>query len=133
MISFMEPPRGDLTRMFRWRPALCHWNYEPYGIAIPKPTLVRLGVRPVIYGSKERFEMLSEEERPFYQYEGSSASASSWRDEREWRLPGDLDLNSLRDQVRLLAPTPEEAVYLQEATGYRAISLSSGGRPVRPS
>ena len=113
--------------MFAERSSLGRWNYEPYGIAVSRSVLQRLGAREVIYGDKHLFEQLSPEEKPYYQFKGMDNTdeqlPAGWESEAEWRLAGDLDLMSIKDDVIIITPFESEAETLQELLPYRIHSL----------
>ena len=130
VISFTQLDPAAALQGMRYRSALARWNYEPYGIALPRTTLEGLGAKPVIYGNRDDFNNLSPELKPFFQYIGQDEKAEpargiDWSREREWRLTGDLDIASLKDQAMLIVPTVRESERLQEECDheYRVISL----------
>ncbi|MFH0765390.1 MAG: hypothetical protein V2A61_03115, partial [Calditrichota bacterium] len=108
-LSFTALPPAKALARICYRSALGHWNYEPYGLAVPLTSLETLGARPVIYGEREVFYHLSDNLKPYYQYAKDQSSDESpledeeakrppsetpnaaWRGEQEWRLLGDLD------------------------------------------
>lgn len=79
------------------------YDFEPYGIAVRKSNLVRLGAHPVQYvddGSSNEIPHSHEateatEATPFQQPRFDRTGKIDWSTEKEWRLPGDLDLSTL--------------------------------------
>ena len=139
VISFSSLSPVEAMKKIEFRSTLGRWSFEPYGIALPRETLERLGTKRVIYGDKELFNRLSPEDRPFYQYQGSGkpvdkpscaedmkTGAKNWREEDEWRIAGDIDLMSLKDELILITPTEEEAKRMRELQTYRICSLERG-------
>lgn len=81
--------------------------FQPFGFAIPKKLLIPLGVKPVIYGSEEIYEALPSSQQPFFQARGdirTSGNNLGWGREEEYRLIGDLDLDSLGNSLVTLVP-----------------------------
>jgi hypothetical protein len=89
-----HPPR-ELFQMRKWNRTLARWTVEPYGIAVRRDILRSLGVKPAVYGNESVYSRLAEPERYRFQLSRSSGSAS-WRQEREWRLLGDLALGGIK-------------------------------------
>ncbi len=136
-ISFTSSPPCYTLKNIRYRSALGHWNYEPYGIAIPRSILTDIGIRPVIYGKKDFYYELSDEDKPYFQFSGRNTSqieqkgdsnTNNWISENEWRFSGDLDFRSFAKQICLLLPSRSEAQRMQSDTGYRSLPLSSNKR-----
>ncbi len=116
-------------KQIKYRPALGRWNFEPYGIAIKRTTLVALGAKPVIYGSREEYSELSESDKPYFQFEGSRKSAdksANWRAENEWRLVGDLDLDSITGELLLITFSKKEAEYIKKRQKHPVVSFEDG-------
>ncbi|NQU04465.1 MAG: hypothetical protein HQ568_00120 [Calditrichaeota bacterium] len=130
VISFSELNPAELLNQIEYKSYLKRWNYEPYGIAISTEVLKRLGAKKVIYGSKELYEQLTPDQRPYYQFDGRNETpnqpASGWESESEWRLTGDLDLTSIMEEVTLITPFEYEAAALRESLPYRICSLERG-------
>lgn len=125
VISFMPLDINSIGQQSRFRTALGNWTFEPYGIALPRTVLEQIGARPVIYGSQESYTVLPDEERPYFQYHGSRDSDTDWEREREWRITGDVDISSFKDQVLLITPMESEAEQLRGTMPYRVVSVES--------
>ena len=132
-ISFTASAPAETMKRLSYRAALGHWNYEPYGIAIPKSLLADIGAKPVIYGDNDRFEELNVEEKPYFQFSGRNTSQTgqndtppekNWVTENEWRLIGDFDFSSISEHIFLLLPNRSEAEQMGHETGYKALALS---------
>ena len=111
VVSWTSRPPWDLAEIRRWNRALIRWTFEPYGIAVHRRELRKVGAKPAIYGSAEVFEGLSPEERFRFQLQGSNEV--SWKLEREWRLPGDLVLHEDMDAF-VFVPDLADAEHLEQ-------------------
>ncbi|MFH1734581.1 MAG: hypothetical protein ABIE92_07710, partial [bacterium] len=113
VVPFTARPPEALAELVKWRSGLRRWTFEPYGLAVNKEKLEEMGARPVIYGNLAKFDALSEEDKPFFQLEGSGKH--DWREEREWRLSGDLDLGKFnRSEIAAITYRKEEANTIQK-------------------
>lgn len=92
VVCFSNLPLNELVLNRVFRPHLSRWDFEPYGIAIDRELLKRMGASPVIYGDDSDWERLPPEARAFFQLSQSSQSEIDWTQEREWRIVGDLSL-----------------------------------------
>jgi len=107
VVPFTECPPEDLPKLISWRAGLRRWTLEPYGIALSKKRLMELGARPVIYGTPADFDNLEERDRPFFQM--ADSRSRYWRDEREWRVVGDVALKVLgENEMALFVPRQTE-------------------------
>lgn len=79
-----------------FRDHLSRWDFEPYGIAF-SPTVLKqkFNASPVVYGGESEWNRLNESERPFFQLQRSETGQIDWRQEKEWRTLGDVDLNQI--------------------------------------
>lgn len=91
VISWSARPPSEIAAMRRWNPALIRWTFEPYGIAISKNVLQALGAKPAIYARDGVFSRLPGHDR--FRYQRHEPPTCAWKQEREWRLPGDLALD----------------------------------------
>lgn len=81
-----------------FRPHLSRWDFELFGIAIRQSVLEARGCRPVIYGTREDWNSVEHSQRYRFQFSGKGGdpdSGKDWREEREWRVAGSLDLRTL--------------------------------------
>jgi len=132
VVSLTECLPGELSAIVRWRPGLIRWNFEPYGIGIRKDVLVGLGARPAIYGVEEALEKLPEDKKYLFQIRKSDGK--EWTEEKEWRLPGDLLLASIRrEDMVVFVLEPEEASVIENRFGYKVFSAGMGRCPCLPS
>jgi hypothetical protein len=107
VVCFSELPLQRLLSRRRYRPHLHRWDYEPYGIAIRKSAAIAMGIRPVVYGTAADRKRLAEENRYRFQARGTTYD---WREEREWRHRGDVELDRFRvEDVRAFVADAAEA------------------------
>jgi hypothetical protein len=110
-VSWTAVPPNELAAIRRWNPALVRWTFEPYGIAISRRVLKESGARPVIYGTRDAVKRLKPD--TLYRFQVHDPSHSPWKREREWRIRGDVLIETLRpDDVFLFVPTEAEATEL---------------------
>lgn len=128
VISFTERNPRETMESSSYRSALGRWNYEPYGIAINRDRLVEFGTRKVIYGNRNDYNLLNPALKPYYQYtgrrnRGGATEKVNWEKEREWRIIGDIDIESIKQDVMLIVPTREEAIGLRDVLDYEIAVL----------
>jgi hypothetical protein len=99
MTSLTATSPAELLKIIRWRPGYIRWNFEPYGISIRRRLLESLGAKEVTYGTDDQYEKLDVSEQPFFQ---KNARNKDWRIEEEWRLPGDLSLQHLKNEDAII-------------------------------
>jgi hypothetical protein len=122
MVSLAELPPWEMVDRMRWRKRYVRMNYEPWGIAVKRAVLERLGGRPVIYGDMTQRKQLSASDRMYFQ---TTSAQSDWENEAEWRLRGDLDLSQLADdEVIVFAPDEKSAEAIRSACRFQVKSLS---------
>lgn len=108
-VSFTAQPVSRAVKLMIWRRSLARYSFEPFGVAVSLPELVRLGCRPVKYFASKKTRPEAAD-LPFSQSEGKTGQ---WSREEEWRLRGDLDLAGLPGaSVLLLACTPEDVEFI---------------------
>lgn len=134
VVSFTDLHPVELVKITKYRSSLKRWTCEPYGIAISRQTMQKLGARKVIYGDKDLFDQLPAQDHPYYQFRGKpggyrsngSQVTDGWEAEAEWRLVGDLDLTSIAEDVMIITPFASEAETLRKSLPYRVHSLEGG-------
>ncbi len=105
-VSFSALSPGEAVELMRWRKRYVRMSFEPYGIAVEKKVLLHMGAREVSYIEGER-AVEEAGERLFTQ---SAGDEGRWAREREWRLPGDLDLAGVpADSARVVVPDAHAA------------------------
>jgi hypothetical protein len=100
VVSFTEHSPFKAISLMTWRARYVRWNFEPYGIAIERDFAIREGIKPVIYAKPEKYDELSDKEKPFYQNPGDKGG--DWRPEMEWRHFGNLDLSRIPPEKIIL-------------------------------
>ncbi len=109
-----KQPHEFLAHM-RWRARYREMSFEPYGIGIAADAAVALGARPVDYAGAA--------DTPAWLHQ-TPGTITDWRDEREWRCAGDIDLSEVaRDQVVCFCWTACEAAALTGQFGVDAFAL----------
>ncbi len=116
VVAFTGVPLHEFRRRRVFRKHRHRFDFEPWGIAIQKRGLVRLGVKPVIYGDDEAWCSLAPEDRPFFQ-KATSGGATSNSEELEWRAIADVHLSQFS--------TAEVCVFVDSADAARLVSLHS--------
>jgi hypothetical protein len=111
-VSWSAVPLSPLLQRRTFRSHLGRWDWEPYGFLVQRDALRELGIREVIYGDEHEYGQLAESDRPYFQprQRRAAASAGSWSEEREWRVPGDVPLHALpADSILVFVRTQSEA------------------------
>lgn len=104
VVSWTSRPPRELDVIRRWNRALIRWTVEPYGLAVKRSVLRRMGARPAIYAASAVYDKLPERER--FRFQRHEPPRCSWKSEREWRLPADLKLSDLLpDDAFVFVPT----------------------------
>ncbi|MDD4050399.1 MAG: hypothetical protein PHR28_00690 [candidate division Zixibacteria bacterium] len=104
VVPFALINADSIKHIFRYRSRFLNPGLEPYGIAIAKDSAAALGIRPVIYGVPNTYDNLSDDDKPYFQNQGSYNA--QWTIENEWRHLGDLHLDRLpADLIRIIVPT----------------------------
>lgn len=104
-------PSGAFPLM-RWRKRFVRYNFEPYGIAINRDIAVAHGAREVTYVDSPG----AASGDPVFHH--ASGEKTDWRDEQEWRIPGDLDLSALPGgSYFAIVPEERDAERLRERAG----------------
>lgn len=112
-VSWTEVPPWELQDKIHWRHSLQRWTFEPYGIAIKKDTLIKTGLRKVLYGLDYQYRFLQEPDQPYFQ--AFDPEGYDWRPEKEWRHLGDVDLKQFApEEVKIIVRTFDEAEQLGE-------------------
>lgn len=91
VVSFTGVPLHEFRQRRVFRKHRHRFDFEPWGIAVRKSCLISLGIRPVLYGDDEDWNLLDSDERRFFQ-KATSGGATNNSDELEWRAVKDVDL-----------------------------------------
>ncbi|MFH1743387.1 MAG: hypothetical protein ABIH23_30650 [bacterium] len=94
-VAFTELAPAMALQEMRYRKRFQRWSFEPYGIAMKREKLQTLGACSVVYdnspsGAKDLF------------VQGQRSGKADWSGQREWRLPGDLDLTRFEPSEGLI-------------------------------
>jgi hypothetical protein len=92
VVAFTGVPLHEFRKRRVFRKHRHRFDFEPWGIAIRKNSLMSRGVRPVIYGDDEVWSSLNHEDRPYFQ-KATAGGATNNSEELEWRATGDVDLS----------------------------------------
>lgn len=110
VVCFTQRPLSGLLSDRVFRSHLGRWDWEPYGISIRQSVLSQLGCRAVVYGDDDLFSKMSDDQKPFFQNQGSQ---QDWTLEREWRTMGSVDLTKVADDdAFVFVATVEDAVQI---------------------
>ena len=109
-VSFTALSPAEAVPLMRWRKRYTRYSFEPYGLAFRCKFLTKLGARPVEYYQPGR-KPTKERETLFYQ---SMGRVGDWKAEKEWRLPGNLDLEQIPESdMLIIVPDREEKTKLE--------------------
>ncbi len=123
VVGFTESTPREVLSQMRWLPKKVNWNFEPYGIAIRKRAASEIGIKPVIYGYPDDYELLPDPDKPYFQSRGQRDI--DWSTEREWRHIGDLDLSKIpREDLTFLIWRKEENDLMRQITASEVLVLS---------
>ena len=116
-VCFTECEPQELRRIIQWRKGLIRWSFEPYGVALARESLFKMGARPTIYAIEEAFEDLSNDLKHLFQFQRSHGK--QWADEKEWRIKGDLCFADLDDRdIVVIVSTVREAETVRDNFNY---------------
>lgn len=108
VVSLTAVPLHEFSARREFRRHLHRFDFEPWGIAIRKSALSD-NVHPVIYGDDSMWQTLSETDRPFFQ-KATFGGATNNVAEQEWRVTGDLLLNThKRQDICIFVPNSDAA------------------------
>lgn len=126
VVCFADVRLSDVKERRTFRSHLARWDFEPYGVAIRKETLKRLGARAVIYGDDDAWNGLAETDRPYFQLATSRDGKHDWRSEHEIRLRGDLLLRKLGpDEAVVFVSSTEEAELIAPLSRWPVVVLNN--------
>ncbi len=99
-VSLTEVPLKEFRRRRVYRRHKRQYDFEPWGIGVRREELTARGARPVVYGTAEQGQAMPPAERIWFQLRAGRRRARRdktivWEDEREWRMPGNLSLDTL--------------------------------------
>ena len=127
MVALTELSPVESLPLMRWRPRWSNWAFEPYGIAIRRDWVKRLGIRPVYYVSADQWRKVPSEDRPFSH--GAGKKDPIWPAEREWRCVGDLNLGAIpTEALRIIVRDGAEAAVVGELSDAPVHAFMEGAR-----
>lgn len=104
VICFTEAPLTSMGNLFDIFNAYPDPLYAPYGVALDREKLFKLGARPVIYGTPEEKKLLSKEMQ--WRFEPYIPTSHDFTWLREWRIQGDVILNP--EEIFVITKTQAE-------------------------
>lgn len=119
-VAFTQNDPKESMRIVRWQAGHSRYTFEPYGIAVRRDALEKLGSRAVIYGEENRYERLSATDKPFFQYRGQNGC---FEPEKEWRLIGDFEMLNPDEIIVYVRSVKEKMALHAEFPQYRIESL----------
>ncbi len=125
VVCFSQLPLTQLPERRVFRKHLGRWDFQPFGIAIDRESLAEMGAKPVIYGDEEVWASLGDQQRPFFQLESTRRQDIDWREEQEWRLIGDVDLNRIGcDSAVVFVPSLPDAEVVAALSRWPIVCLT---------
>ncbi|MBF0227478.1 MAG: hypothetical protein HQK76_18690 [Desulfobacterales bacterium] len=123
-ISFTECNLSEIKNLIIWRKGLIRWTFEPFGIAVSKELLLKIGAMPVIYGEHSCWNNLEDNEK--FRFQLSKSPVADWSNEKEWRIPFDLKLTHIpKQKIKIIVPSEEEAINIANDYGYDAYTFKN--------
>jgi hypothetical protein len=148
VVCFSAAPLVDVIARRTFRPHLGRWDAEPYGIAILCRAARCLGAEPVIYvdpdgkpQNRQDDGTSAEETRPpvAADFRGPAEAEEppaawrlqpcgqtfDWTVEREWRMPGEIDLRQLGPDEAIVFVARREEVARLDASPWPVVSIET--------
>jgi hypothetical protein len=127
VVSLTAQPLARWPELRTYRPHLGRWDFEPYGVGLSRDRLEKLGGRPVIYGDRQTQAELETVERIWFQMARTrrAGHAIDWTVEREWRVPGDIELRLFgHDEALVFVPDKESAEVVAPYSRWPVIAIA---------
>ena len=125
-VCFSANEIHQLLSMRRFQSHLSRWDWEPYGIMIDQDWLLQNGAKPVSYVDSAHAKKLTPDELPYCQVVNSIDGATNWRQEREWRVAGDIRLAKVPfSKAIVFVPSLAEARILQSISRWQIAFVNS--------
>ncbi len=103
VVSFTANRPEVVVGLHRYRRHLLRWDFEPCGLVFDRAWLERQGARPVEHLPADAYPELPAHRRPWFQK--LALPACDYREEKEWRVLGDVDFGSVpSDAIRIVCP-----------------------------
>lgn len=116
-VCFSEIPLSAIHQ-FAHPPSSENARYRFYGLALSKKTIFEAGGRPVIYLPDNEANWIPADEK--WRHVRFEYGTVDWTHEREWRVPGDLDLRKVAGLYVIVWSAPESAEVATFHTPLRA-------------
>lgn len=121
-VSFTQVPLQEFRSRRVYRRHRRRYDFESWGIAVRRESLEKLGARPVQYGSPSSADARHSDDDVWYQPETDQSGNIDWREEREWRLPANLNLNDLpTSSVCVFVNSPDELGVVSSACDWQVV------------
>jgi hypothetical protein len=115
-VCFSEIPLSAIHQ-FAQPPSSENARYRFYGLALSKRTVFQAGGRPVIYLPDKEGEWIPADEK--WRHVRFEHGTVDWTHEREWRVPGDVDLRKVA------------GIYVIVWSAAESVELATFGTPLR--
>lgn len=114
-VAFTALSPGEAISLMRWRKRFVRYSFEPYGVAIRKKYLVKMGAEAVAYTQRADIRPHTD----FFQTH-AAGDENRWAHEREWRLRGDFHMENVPpDSIRIIVPDESCARELNRVAAIR--------------
>lgn len=125
VICFSRMRLSELITKRVFRSHLSRWDFEPFGIAFSPAMLQdKFGASPVIYGDESKWNRLDDSARPYFQLQNSASGQIDWRQEKEWRTLGDVDLNQIAaDEAIVFVGREADADWVRQISVWPVVVL----------
>lgn len=123
-VSWTAVPLSEFSERRIYRRHLRRYDFEPWGVAVRRSVLERMGCRPVTYVKPGN----NVAEESWQTHPESDASGKiDWTVEREWRIPKCVDLSTISpEHVFVFAATEAEAAALKANSPWPVICTPRG-------
>ncbi|MBN1355160.1 hypothetical protein JXA40_02705 [bacterium] len=129
VVCLTEASPEEMIHMFHWVPHLRRYRFEPYAVGISIKTARDLGAQPVIYAGSDTFDKLPESDR--FRFQAVSRKGRNWESEREWRVPGNIDLSQIKSSDKIvLVPDAHDRKLIAPHTDCHVISILESSKGV---
>lgn len=127
-VSFTAVPLAEFRQRRVYRKHRQRFDFEPWGVAVRKRSLIEDGCRAVEYiDSPPGYSLQASSDQPtFTQRRFDQRQTIDWSEEKEWRFPGTLHLDKIAsDNLCYFVSTAEDANRLRRQCESRVIVVPS--------
>lgn len=127
-VSFTAVPLAEFRRRRVFRKHRQRFDFEPWGVAVRKRSLIEDGCRAVEYidSTPRCSPQASPDQQNFTQRRFDQRQTIDWSEEKEWRFPGTLQLDKIAsDNLCYFVSTAEDANRLRRQCESRVIVVPS--------